>query len=310
MAKDPATGEAGETGENPGVTIVVVTRNRLESLVATLHLLYEVGSLGLPGEEALPVIVVDNGSTDGTSQAVPEVFPDVCVVPLTGNRGGAARNVGAALARTRYVAFCDDDSWWAPGALGRSMAILDANPAVGLVAARVLVGPEERLDPACDAMRESPLVAGRLPGPRVRGFVACGAVVRRSAFLEVGGFHPRMGIGGEEELLAMDLVSAGWELVYAGDVVARHHPSPIRDPAGRRRTIVRNRLWSLWLRRPCRSCLRETRRLVAAGWRDLGTWRGLAAALRGLDWVLGERRLVGRAVERDLRLVESAWPGV
>jgi GT2 family glycosyltransferase len=283
------------------VTIVVVTRNRRASLLVTLDRL---GALPSPTGQAR-VIVVDNGSTDGTVSAVTEHFPRVTVVPLSGNWGSAARNVGVALAGTPYVAFSDDDSWWAASALESSVAILDGVPGIGLLAARVLVGPQERIDAVCEVMSHSPLGAFGFPGPRIRGFVACGCVVRRSAFLEVGGFHPRMGIGGEEELLAVDLVDAGWELVYVDDVVAHHHPSPIRDPSARRRAIVRNRLWSLWLRRSYRSCLPETGRLLAGGWRDPGTWRGAADAVRGIRWVRRERRPVDPSVERDLVLVES-----
>jgi hypothetical protein len=65
-----------------------------------------------------------------------------------------------------------------------------------VLAARVLVGPDRRRDPVCDEMAHSPLGrAADLPGPSVLGFIACGAVVRRSAFLEVGGFHARLGVG-------------------------------------------------------------------------------------------------------------------
>jgi GT2 family glycosyltransferase len=145
-------------------------------------------------------------------------------------------------ARTPYVAFSDDDSWWAGGALERAVDTLDRAPRLAVLAARILVGQEERLDPVCLAMRHSPLgeVAG--VGPRVLGFVACGAVVRRSAYLEVGGFHPRFGVGGEETLLAVDLAERGWDCAYADDVVAHHHPSEIRDLAARRAREVRNAL--------------------------------------------------------------------
>ncbi len=83
-------------------------------------------------------------------------------------------------------------------------------------------------------MEHSPLpVEPDLPGPPVLGFLACAAIVRRKAYLEVGGFDPRMMIGGEEELLAADLASAGWGLAYVGG----HRgfgppPSPLSCVAG------------------------------------------------------------------------------
>jgi len=171
-----------------------------------------------------------------------------------------------------------------------------------VLAARVLVGPEERLDPVCAEMAHSPLPpADDLPGPSVLGFIACGAVVRRSAFLEVGGFHARLGVGGEEELLAVDLAARGWGLAYVEEVVAYHHPSPSRDPSARRRVQVRNALWSAWLRRPLGGAARQTVHLAARAMRQPGAWSGILLALLGLPWVLRERHPVHPELEAALR---------
>jgi GT2 family glycosyltransferase len=276
--------------------IVVATRNRAGALAATLPRL-----LGLA--EQPRVVVVDNGSSDATVAVAREAGAEV--IALGRNLGAGARTVGARRLATRYVAFSDDDSWWAPGALARSADLLDAHPRLGLVAARVLVGPDEREDPVCGAMAATPLAppAG-LPGRPVLGFVACGAVVRRSAFLAVGGFDGRYGIGGEEELLALDLAAAGWALAYVPEVVAHHHPFPARDRAGRRRRQLRNRLWSAWLRRPPAGAGPLTVRALREAVSDPAARGGALDALRGLPWVLRERRPVPAHVERAARLLE------
>jgi hypothetical protein len=114
--------------------------------------------------------------------------PSAAVLEAGRDLGGAARNAGVAHASTPYVAFSDDDSWWAPGSLARATALLDDHPSVGLICARVLLGPEERLDPICRIMAASPLPRpDGMPGPCPAGFVACASVVRRGAFLEAGG---------------------------------------------------------------------------------------------------------------------------
>ena len=74
-------------------------------------------SVSLAHDEAR-VIVIGNGSVDGTEAAVRERHPGVDLIELGANRGAAARNVGVARAGTPYVAFADDE-WWAPGALAR-----------------------------------------------------------------------------------------------------------------------------------------------------------------------------------------------
>jgi GT2 family glycosyltransferase len=282
-----------------GVGIVIATRNRRDDLLGTLRRL-------AASDPDSPVVVVDNGSDDGTPDAVRTEHPHVEVLELGHNAGAAARTAGARALTTPVVAFSDDDSWWAPGALTRVARAFAAHPALGLVAARILVGSDERLDPTCAAMAGSPLdQAPGLPGVRVLGFVACGAAVRRTAFLEAGGFHPRMGVGGEETLLALDLAARGWGLAYLDDVVAHHDPQPDVARTDRDAVVLRNRLWAAWLRRPAAQALVETARALA-GTTVSAAATGVPQALRGAAWIARDRRVVPAAVERDLIRLAAA----
>lgn len=279
--------------------MVIATRNRVSELLNTLDHL-----AGLP--ERPRVVVVDNASADGTVEAVSAKYPSVEVLSLRENLGAAARNIGVRRVDTPYVAFSDDDSWWAPGSLSRAADLLEAHPRLGLLAARILVGHEEREDPICAEMRESPLLPDpELPGTPVMGFLACAAVVRRSAYLDVGGFEPRLLIGGEEDLMAADLCSAGWGVSYSDELTACHHPSTIRDAHARRRSGIRNALWFAWLRRPVGSALRRTFMMLRGLPRDRFSLAGVAGALRGLPWVLRRRRVVPSHVEEKLRALDE-----
>src|SRR5829696_4519460 len=210
---------------NATVSAVMITRDRRAEATRAVERL-----LRLP--DAPPVIVVDNASSDGTPRALAGLDDRVRVVALHRNAGAAGRNVGVEVASTPYVAFVDDDSGWAPGALGLAGELLRSSPPLAVVAARVMVGEPGRPDPTCLAMAASRLPAeARLPGPPVLGFISCGAVVRRDAFRAVGGFDERYGVGGEELPLAIELARHGWKLAYVDDVVAHHWPSPIRDRA-------------------------------------------------------------------------------
>lgn len=281
-------------GLHPLPTVVIATRNRRERLLATLGRL-----CSLPDRPR--IVVVDNASEDGTATAVREVYPSVRLIEAGDGIGSAARTLGARAAETPLVAFSDDDSWWAPGALRRAVEVFEAYPDLALLAARIVVEPRGALDPTCESMRDSPLDAERpLPGPPILGFLACGAVARRSAFLACGGFHPRYGFGGEEHLLAVDMASAGWGLAYVDEVVVHHQPVP-GPRAWRGTSELRNRLWSAWLRRPLPSAVRLT--IAMAVCRDGGV-RALLAALRGLPWIAGERRVVPARVEASLRALE------
>ncbi|XKK38605.1 glycosyltransferase [Nocardiopsis sp. ARC36] len=287
--------------EGGRVTVVVATRNRVDELRRTLRHLEKL-------DPRPAVVVVDNASTDGTAEAVGSAFPDVQLVRRPHNTGCVARNTGVLYADTPYVAFCDDDSWWAPGALERAADALDAHPRMALVAASVAVGEEERPDPVNQDLLRSPLPrSGGLPGPRILGFLACAAVVRRSAFEEVGGFDALLFFGGEEALLAQDLAAAGWELCHLRDVLVHHHPSAVRPPGVWRRSLEeRNALLTVWLRRSPGTVLARTARLAARSLRDPACRRGLAGAVARLPSAVRRRRPLPVRVERDLALLERA----
>lgn len=278
--------------------MVVVTRNRRDELLRSL------GRLGALPEHPR-VIVADNGSTDGTPQAVATAFPWVTLLSLSRDHGPAARTLALRAARTELVAFCDDDSWWAPGALARAAEVFDRFPTIGLIAAHVLVGDDERPDPTSVAMAASPLPhSDGLPGVPVLGFVACGAVVRRSAFLDADGFAISSGFGGEEELLVLDLARDGWDIVYLADIVAHHHPSRVRDPSLRSWTVIANSLLTAWLRRPRHRALRETLSVARRAAADPAARRALTAVARDARTIARNRRPVPADLERRLSLLE------
>jgi GT2 family glycosyltransferase len=246
---------------------------------------------------------VDNASSDGTGSAVRRAYPAVQLVELDQNLGAAARTIGVRRAVTPYVAFSDDDSWWEPGALPLAGTVLDHAPRLAVVAGQILVGPEAHVDPVCALMARSPLGVVPGAGPRVLGFLACGSVVRRWAYLEAGGFHPRYGVGGEEALLAIDLAARGWDCAYVGEVVARHHPSAQRDVAHRQARVVRNDLWTLWLRRRCGAAAKTTLRRLLWSRREPTIRAGAWQAAAGWRWVLRERRPVAPDIERRLDML-------
>ena len=128
--------------------------------------------------------------------------------------------------------------------------------------------------------------------------------MRREAFVDAGGFEPRFFLGGEEELLALDLRSAGWRLAYAEDLVVHHHASRLRESKPRRVSIMRNRLWVAWLRRPRGIAIARTASLAREAVHDADAREALAGALRGIRWAMRERRLLPQDVEIELRLLE------
>ena len=286
---------------NPNISILIVTRDRVDTLLDTLQHL-----IALP--EHPPIIVVDNQSTDGTPERVRAEFPNVTVLAQTENQGVNARNIGVRAARTPLVAFCDDDSWWEPGALTKAVHYFEQYPHLGVLAGKVLLGEEKRLEPVCEAMRDSPLTSERsLPGPAILGFVCCAVIVRRNAFLAVGGFNPQFAIAGEERLFSADMLAAGWSLAYAEDVVSHHFPSPSRNPNHRIQLLTRDTFWYYWLRRPLSYALRHTWHIHRQSQANEHIRRGYQEALQQLPSVLAKRRVVPSAVEEQILKIESYY---
>lgn len=285
------------------VSVVMLTYNRKAEVLRSL-------AQARAAAGTLPMCLVDNGCVDGTADAVRTAFPQVRILRLAHNAGAAGRNAGVRAVDTAYVAFCDDDTWWAPGAYARAAGVLDAHPRLAAVTGRVVVGAEEHDDDASRRMAASPLpnTLG-VPGTEVLGVMAGACMVRRSAFLAVGGYEPRLFIGGEELLLALDFAAAGWRMAYVPDVVVHHHPSALRDSSARRRMQHRNAFWCAWLRRRWRGAAHETWRLLRASARDAVLARGAVDALAGLPWALARRRAVPEAVEEAIERVRTFYAG-
>ncbi|MDP5182703.1 glycosyltransferase [Blastococcus sp. BMG 814] len=278
-------------------TVVVATRDRRDSLLRSLaHL----------DDGVHPVVVVDNGSSDGTAAAVRTRHPGVTVVELPVNRGAVARTVGVRRAGTPYVAFADDDSWWEAGALDRAADLLDDHPGVALLAGRVRMAGDGSVDAVTHKHRAAVLgTTPGAPGPDVLSYPAFATVLRREAYLSVGGFSPLLFFGGEEHLLALELAAAGWQQSFADDVVAWHDPAgPPTVPARRWTLQTRNDLLVDWLRRPLPVALAATARLARRVPSDPAARAALRGWARRLPAALRQRRPVPAEVERRFALAQ------
>ncbi len=173
------------------------------------------------------VVVVDNGSTDGSGERAGRFaprFPKLQVVRATAGAGPAyARNVGASLARGDAIVFVDQDDQVAPGylhAMGRTLA------AYRMVGARV----------DHDALKPPLLRAARFPwqsndlmkGGFLPATSGCAMGIRRDVFFDLGGFDERF-LYAQDIELSWRAQLAGVELVFVPDAVLRYrHRREIR----------------------------------------------------------------------------------
>jgi GT2 family glycosyltransferase len=291
------------TPDSSRTTFVIASRNRAAELAGVVTRLLDTTSC--------PIIVVDNDSQDhsvATLARLADRSADrVRIIELDTNRGAVGRNVGVAACRTPYVAFCDDDSWWTPESPAIAEGIFDRYRSVGLLAARTIVWPQRREDSMTALLAGSPLgCRPDLPGPSILGFMTCAAMVRKSAFVAVGGFSDILFFRGEEQLLAVDMAALGWDLCYCPRLVAIHQPSTVRaTPAAQDARVLRNTVLTTWLRRPPRRCLTATGTLLRGALRDREHARAAAEAVLRLPAVVRERRTLPASVEQALAVLES-----
>lgn len=217
------------------VTAVVVSHDSARVLPRCLE------SLAGAVAGGLEVVVVDGGSRDGSPELVRARFPFAKVLELGENRGfGGAVNHGAASSGGGALLLLNPDAWLVEDALDRLSAALDADPRLGLVAPRLrypdgqpqfvwapdrgVVGEAvQKARNRFEARRWShrPLERWlRLFGP---GWltVAC-ALLRRSAFDQVGGFDPGYFLYFEDVDLGLRLRRAGWASAVVEGATACH----------------------------------------------------------------------------------------
>jgi glycosyltransferase involved in cell wall biosynthesis len=120
----------------PKLSVIIPTHNRAGLLAQAVESVQQAGT-------NLEVIVVDNASTDNTSQ-VCTGLANIRYVRLDQNLGeGGARNFGILESCSEYVAFLDDDDLRLPGSLDRQYEVLLKNPQAALVYGPVLIGDED-----------------------------------------------------------------------------------------------------------------------------------------------------------------------
>jgi GT2 family glycosyltransferase len=255
------------------------------------------------------VIVVDNGSSDGTLEWLAREAPDVRVLAQGRNTGFAvAANRGLLAARTEFVALLNTDVELAADWIEVMAARLAAEPRCASVACKMVrLSDAGVLDDCGDVLRRDGVCEQRGHGRRDDGrwdvpgevFGACAgaALYRRLAVRDVGAFDERFFSYLEDVDLALRLQLSGWRCAYEPRAVARHagggSAEELAQPVGY--WTARNTLVLLGKHWPARwlpfVAYRQLSWLDAAARRGgLGMHlRGLLAGLRLLPRALGER---------------------
>lgn len=272
---------------SPRVSVIIPTYRHKEHILRTLD------SVRAQEFSDLEIIVVDDGSTDGTESVLrPLAGQGVIRYHRQQNRGAAAaRNAGLAMARGEYVAYLDDDDLWPPDKLAWQVACLDSAPVIAVGGTmRCFKGAEPEL--VADGDGGSWRAVG-LPDFFREGnvFQTPGQVlVRRSALIAAGGFDEALW-GTDDFDLWMRLVRAGevrlhdrlavFYRVHGGNISADLVRMTLNNEAAMLKTAA--------------EVPAQARRLLRSGYRNLFRWQG-----KRLIWE-GARLLLRGQVRDGLR---------
>jgi GT2 family glycosyltransferase len=323
----------------PQATVVVVTYNGAHLLPACLDAL---AGQTLP-RSAFTVVVVDNGSTDGTAELVGTGYPWVELIPSDRNLGfPGANNLALRRATTPLAVLVNNDARPAPEFLERILAVFDRPDAdrVAAVTAKVVFDrPAADTDGAvlnstgnlvardgCGFDRDFGRPDATTHAVReVFGFCGCAAALRLDALREVGFFDDDLFLYFEDTDLSWRLRAAGWEVWYEASAVARHLFAASSDTASPLSVYHQSRNMLLVFTRhaPAAIALWVVLRFVLAlpvrAVKEVGSLsltgarlRALAGYLRRLPRAVLDRRRVwrGAAVSRAevARFIEPSHP--
>ena len=292
---------------------MVVNWNRRELLRACL------ASLARQTGVVFEVIVVDNGSSDGSAEMAQREF-GATVIRNADNRGFcAANNQGIGAARGDFIALLNNDAEAEPGWLAALHEACAAVPDIGMAASKVLVWEDPRLiDKAGHLIFPDGQNRGRGAGARDAGQYdrreevlwpdGCAALYRKSMLDHIGGFDEDFFAYGDDAELGLRARIAGWRCLYTPDAVVRHHRGATlgKDSTRRLELIERNRLllalklfpWSLLWLNPFYFAVR-----LAAGALAAGANRGDTAHFPGFR---GKWAMAGALVRGDLAALRLA----
>lgn len=252
------------------------------------------------------VILVDNGSTDGSPQKARTAFPNIEVMELDGRHGfPAACNRGVEAGSGDAIALLNNDVDCQPDFLAKLVRPMERDDRVGLVSCLLLRPGGETIDsvgltcdktlatfqrfhgaPVADALREGPVAAGP---------AGAAALIRRRAWEDVDGWDETISYYSEDIDFNLRVRSAGWHHAIATDAIATHVGSATaghrtawqRENGGFGRGYLLRRYGVLRTRAAPRALLTEA--IVVAGdgllARDLAGTKGRLAG-----WRAGGRR--------------------
>jgi len=200
----------------PNSTIVITTRNRKEELSTALtSCLMQAGNPY--------IIVIDDGSTDGTSDMVKCNFPTVSLYRDSVSKGLIAqRNYAAHLAVTPFLFSIDDDAIFTSSNIVQDVLNEFNNPSVGAIAIPFI-------DVCKDPSSVKQCAPAKVGDFAVSSYIGTAHALRRDLFIRLKGYREQLFHQGEESDYSLRMLEAGYFVKVGRSAAIHHFESPRRD---------------------------------------------------------------------------------
>lgn len=266
---------------NPLISIISLNWNRKEDLSKTIP------ALRKQTYEPKEIIIVDNGSTDGSVEMIRKDFPGIRLLSLSANLGVEGYNLGMKKAGGEYLFLVDNDmDLLQEDTLEKVVSYFEKNPKLGAAALQVRDRSRKNLS------HNNPKFwherGDEDHGYPCSAFDGGGVVFRKKVLNIVGHYLPEFFIYHSEVELSTRIWDAGYEVRYFPRIAVSHRESAVsRDDRLQTYYATRNYLWYVWLYYPTRSAIFETLHFLQRSFiqnlrakKSIGAWgKGLASAL-------------------------------
>lgn len=290
----------------PVVSIVTLNWNRREDVLRTLL------SIHSQTYEPKEIIVVDNGSTDQSVNAIQSGFPHTKIIALSQNKGVEGYNIGMEAASGEFILLIDNDmDLLQTDTVQQVVSAFERDPRLGAVALQVR-NSDQTLSPNNPKFWKEQGDANR--GFPCSTFDGGGVALRKSLLKQIGYYIPEFFVYHSEVDLSTRIWNAEFEIRYFPAIAVSHRESPVsRNPALQTFYTTRNYLWYVWIYYPFSMAVFETLHFMQRSFiqnirrkRPLGAWfRGAGAAIFGWYKVAYRRKPAKAETIRWMQLLRD-----
>jgi len=228
--------------DQPVISVIIVTHNRKDSLAETVR------SVRAQDYTDYEIIIVDNGSEDGTEESIRDAFPDIHCHRLDKNAGAPyGKNTGAEQSSGKLLFFIDDDARLKETDIfSRAVPLFEKDPDLAVVFGKVCEqGSQTVPHKNFFSFQKTETVYPRMVyTPLFLGGITC---IRRAAFVEAGAYDSSYFYQAEEFDLSIRILDTGNKILFVPDFTLLHSSHPNHPTPGRTAYLnVRNYLITFW----------------------------------------------------------------